>query len=362
MVSTVGSDAFAVPSVHRVAFWPGEGWLYRRFVWFAGSLLLLLGLDELRLRGGDIRRWDWLFVTGILAFLIALRPSLALPDKMHATLARLVAGKVLSAESDDLEAFERELHRSSRWAALVGGAVTVPVLVVVWIVARGGVTLYTIVEAAAALPVGLCIGRTVGYGRLGRRLNRSRSIIAVDPEHLDGATGLRPVGDFYFFQAKLLAVPAAFLGAWWVAIPFYGGQYDGWRNAYAALLAFVLLCELLAFFLPLRSFHLIMKEEKQRLLAEADEISHQALEVQRQLRAAPESVEVTRLEDRLGRLAHRYQAIEKMPTWPVSVRVRRRFALNNLILLIPVIAQLIGAPDSLQRLLDTLEKALTGRA
>jgi hypothetical protein len=202
----------------------------------------------------------------------------------------------------------------------------------------------------------------VGYGLLGRRLTRSRFTITVDPEHLDGATGLRPIGDFYFFQAMLLAVPAVFLGAWWVAIPFYGERYESWRDAYVALLAFVLACELLAFLLPLRSFHLVMREEKQRLLAEADEIGHQALEVQRQLRAAPPETDLGPLEDRLARLTRRYQAIEKMPTWPVSTRVRRRLALNNLILLIPVIAQLLGAPDSLQHLLDTLQKVITGQA
>lgn len=363
MISVV--DAFAVPWVRRVALWPGEGWLYRRFGWFSGVLFVLLGLNELSLWGGDVRRWDWLFVTGILAFLMALRPSLALPDKMHETLDRLRAGKVLSAGSQDPESFERDLHRSSRWTALIGGAVTVPVIVVAWIAARGLGTRYLgtmTTEALAAVPVGLCFGRTVGYGMLGRRLARSRFTITVDPEHLDGATGLRPVGDFYFFQAMLLAVPAAFLGIWWVAIPFYGERYAGWRDTYVALLAFVLVCELLAFFLPLRSFHLVLKDEKQRLLAEADELGHEALEIQRRLRHTPDKSEVDRLEDRLTRLTRRYQAIEKMPTWPVSARVRRRLTVNHVILLIPVIAQLLGAPDSLQHLLDALQKIITGQA
>ncbi|GAA4617215.1 hypothetical protein GCM10023195_76740 [Actinoallomurus liliacearum] len=358
------SVASAGSWVRRLALWPGEGLLYRRFGWFSGGLLVLLGLNELSLWGGDVRRWDWLFVTGILAFLMALRPSLALPDKMHETLDRLGTGKVLSGP-EDLQAFERNLHRSSRWAALVGGAVTVPVIAVAWIAARGLVGRYLgtmTAEVVAAVPVGLCFGRTVGYGLLGRRLTRSRFTVTVDPEHLDGATGLRPVGDFYFFQAMLLAVPAVFLGAWWVAIPFYGERYEGWRDAYVALLAIVLVCELLAFLLPLWSFHIVMKEEKRRLLAEADEIGHQALEVQRQLRSEPKETQLKHLEDRLARLTRRYQAIEKMPTWPVSTRVRRRLALNNVILLTPVVAQILGAPDSLQHLLDALQKVITGHA
>jgi hypothetical protein len=365
MISVVEPVVFAVPWVRHVALWPGEGLLYRRFGWFTGTLLVLLGANELNLWGRDIRRWDWLFVTGILAFLFALRPSLALPDRMHETLGRLRTGMVLSAGPRNFDGFERYLHRSSRRAALIGGAVTVPVIVVAWIAARGLTGRYVgtmATEAAAAVPVGLCFGRTVGYGLLGRRLTRARFTIAVDPEHLDGATGLRPIGDFYFFQAMLLAVPAVFLAGWWVVIPFYGERYAGWRNAYAALLAFVLVCELLAFLLPLRSFHLLMKQEKQRLLAEADEIGHQALEVQRRLRAAPPEADLKPLEDRLARLTRRYQAIERMPTWPVSARVRRRLAVNNLVLLLPVIGQLFDAPDAVQHLLDALQKVITGQA
>jgi hypothetical protein len=366
MISGVESMAFSVPGARRTAFWPGEGLLLRRFGWLAGIVLILTGLNELNLFGADARRWDWLFVTGIIAFLVDLRVSLTLPEKMHETLGRLATGRMLSATPEEHRDFERDLHRASKGTALAGAAILVPVVVIAWTVARGLVFPYLTtmtVEAVLAVPVGLCIGRTVGYGLLGRRLTRSGFTITADPEHLDGASGLRPVGDFYFFQAMLLAVPASFLGAWWVAIPFFGDRYgEGWRHAYAGLLAFVLLCEILAFLMPLRSFHLIMRREKQRLFAEADLIGHQALEVQRQLRTTAKEDELKGLEDRLGRLTRRYQAIEKMPTWPVSVRVRRRFTLNNLILLVPVLAQALGAPDSLQHLLDGLQKALTGQS
>jgi hypothetical protein len=144
------------------------------------------------------------------------------------------------------------------------------------------------VEVAAALLVGCFIGRAVGYGLLGRRLNKPRFEVTLDPEHLDpehldGAAGLRPIGDLYFFQAMLLAIPAAYLAIWWFLIPFLGDRYDDWRSPYVGLLAFILVCEILAFLLPLRSFHLILKRRKLKLLGEADSISQEVTELQRKL-------------------------------------------------------------------------------
>jgi hypothetical protein len=223
------------------------------------------------------------------------------------------------------------------------------------------------VEVAAAFPVGFFIGRAVSFGRLGRRLDRPRLAVnldaeRLDPEHLDGAAGLRPVGDLYFFQAMLLAIPAMYLAVWWFLIPLLGDRYSDWRSPYIGLLAFVLTCEILGFLLPLRSFHVIMKRRKLKLLGEADAISQEVTDLQRKLRSTLDEDEAKRLEDALSRRTQRYQAIESMPTWPVGVRVRRRFALSNILLFIPVVAQALGAPESWLNILEDLQQALSGQS
>lgn len=347
-------------SARSSALLPVEGWLRRYYAPVCAVLVAAVGANELYGRGRDLRRWDWLFVSGYLTLLACLRVALRLPDRVHRALGRLADRQVLGG---DLPGFERHVHRSGRRSALVGGCATPAVVMVAWVVAkRGGLPPYLptmLGEAVASVPVGLFAGRAVSYGLLGTRLRRQRLALALDPEHLDGAGGLRPVGDLYFFQATLLAVPAAFLGVWWFVIPLVGAYAD-WRNVYAGLLVPVLGCEVLAFLLPMRSFHVLMVRAKERLLLDADAISHEVTGLRQQLRRTADAAERERLEAHIASLTRRYQAIDRMRTWPVDVRIRRRFAAGNVVLFLPVIGQMLGAPDPWQRFLEAVQKAVTG--
>jgi hypothetical protein len=60
--------------------------------------------------------------------------------------------------------------------------------------------------------------------------------------------------------------------------------------------------------------------------------------------------------DPCSEITKRYEAIEAMPTWPVNARLRRRFTLNNLALLVPVAAQALGGSDQWQELLQGAQK------
>ena len=104
-----------------------------------------------------------------------------------------------------------------------------------------------------------------------------------------------------------------------------------------------------------------MSGEKARLLIEADQISEKATGIQKQLRGSTGEEVTAQLEDQLERMTKRYQAIVEMPTWPVDKRIQRRFALNNLVLFIPVIAQLLGAPSGWQHFVENLQRALSGQ-
>jgi hypothetical protein len=360
MMRFVGSD-----EVPGAALWPVEAWLRRRYGWFAGSVVTLVVLNELLAYGINLLRWDWLLVTGFVTFLLALRSALQLPDRIHEGIRRLSNRRALVGTEAQLADFERLLHRSGRRGALIGGIFCAVVLGAMFWFAFPGTLLTRLVllvaEVAAAVLVGFFVGRAVAYGMLGGLLEKRGLTVEVYPEHLDGAGGLRPVGDYFFFQATLLAVPAAYLAIWWLLFPVVG-RYDNWRMPYVGGLAFLVLCQIGAFLLPLRKFHRIMKKQKQERLVEADKLSHDASTLRDQLRDIDDDEESKRLEERLTRLTQRYQAIDKMSTWPMGVSVRRRFAVNNIVLFIPVAAQILGASESLQKVMEGLQKAVSGQS
>lgn len=117
----VESSVFPAPWNRRVAFWPGETRLGEHYVLVTGVLLVLLILNELHLWGPNVLRWDWLFVSGVLTFLVALKAALLLPDRVHEALSRLAARQVLRDRQDRLDDFlddfEQRLHASSRRSA-----------------------------------------------------------------------------------------------------------------------------------------------------------------------------------------------------------------------------------------------------
>jgi hypothetical protein len=150
----------------------------------------------------------------------------------------------------------------------------------------------------------------------------------------------------YFYQSGLLAIPGAFLAAWWLFIPLLGDRYLNWREPYAGLLFVVVVSEILVFILPMVSFHRLMLDRKNDLFGEADELSRRS--VRPNDAGANEN------------WAKRYAAIESMPTWPVDLRIRRRFGLRNALLLVPAVAQALGASQRTQDLIENLRTVLTG--
>lgn len=362
---SVRLTALSSPWTRALAFRPAENWLRRKYLHITMATLALLILNEFYAFGTYLPGWDWLYVSGWITFLLTFRASFLLPDKVDEVLNRLAASRVLDDSRNQLSGFKQELHESGRRAARIGGVIVAAVLALGWIVAKRGALpsyfLTVLLEVAGAFLAGSFIGRAVSCSRLGRRLEKEGFTINVEPEHLDGVAGLRPVGGLYFFQSAIVAVPGVFLAVWWFLIPLFGQRYSAWRGVYAGLLVFVILCEILAFFLPMWSFHFIMNEGKAQLLTEADQISEQVTGIQQQLRSSVNEGVAAQLGDKLERLTKRYRAIVEMPTWPVDKRIRRRFGINNLFLLIPVIAQPLGAPSSWQHFLENFQKVFSGQ-
>src|SRR5439155_1160813 len=72
------------------------------------------------------------------------------------------------------------------------------------------------------------------------------------PGHVDGAAGLKPLGDYYLYQALLVLLPAAFLLACSLIllIPSWDRRCDGWRGWFLGLLCVSICVEVDAFVAP----------------------------------------------------------------------------------------------------------------
>jgi hypothetical protein len=81
--------------------------------------------------------------------------------------------------------------------------------------------------------------------------------------------------------------------------------------------------------------------------------------VQAELTEASTNQERDELKDRLSSLTERYWAIERMPTWPVDTKMRRRFTLNNAALLLPLLTQSIHLTGGWQKALEEIQRILT---
>jgi hypothetical protein len=338
-----------------------ETWVQRHYVVFLCFVLGILALNEIWLFGLDLSQWDLLLISGAITFVVGLHFALRIPQKVDVALTRLVNRGVLQLTPETLANLKQDLSaRAARWAHRGGVSVTIVVLLAFLIAFGPDIIQHldlTLVEMLGGYIVGRYLGRMACYGQLGWLLRQRNIPLNVQPGHLDGAAGFKPVGDLYFFQAMVIAIPALYLAVWWFLIPAFD-QYAQWREPYLGLLAVVLTVEVLAFLIPVWSFHQEMLDQKTRLLDEADRLSRAVDSGQAELTEAKTGQERSELKDRLAQMTERYSAIEQMPTWPVDPRVRRRFTFNNLALFLPLISRSFQVTGAWQKVLEELQQIL----
>ncbi|HEV7826728.1 MAG TPA: hypothetical protein VGP02_17685 [Mycobacteriales bacterium] len=331
------------------------------YAWAAAAVAVGLVAYQAWWWGLALARWDWLLLTGVATLLLGLPASRRLPDRVDTAVDRLTNRGALRPDAGD--ALRARLHGTARRFGLVGAGCAPLVLFLLWPAGVVTVDVLLVLEMLAAVPVGRFIGSTVAYGMLGRHLRGERAAarVVLEPGHPDGAAGLRPLGELYFFQAKLLAWIGGFVGIWWLVFPLLGGRYARWREPYLQLFGVVVACELLAFLIPLWWVHQAMADGRRELLRAADrELTPTIVALHREILGAPDPEQLAFRRDRLAALKDRYSAVDRMPTWPVDVRIRRRFALNNAALLIPVVTNVVGASKPWQTIADALQRWLSG--
>ncbi len=329
-------------SIRRVTAWL-EYHFDQHFIVFLFLTIALVLINEQLRFGPNISEWDPLFISGVITLVIGIRLARKIPEKVDETINRLANRGSVELEAAGLPVLKQHLEaRTENWVRWGGIIIGMAVLIAFYIVFRFEVqVLFTVEAALAGYVAGRYLGRAASYGRLAQFLRNEQVALKVQPGHLDGVAGLKPIGDLYFFQAMLIAIPAVFLAVWWVLIPFFP-YYRTWRVPYAGLLAITLLYEILSFLLPLWAFHQEMQKQKVKLLEEADGFSHRIVDLQAKLIDARTDQERSSLQEQLSLLTDRYWIIEQMPTWPVDIKVRRKFTLSNLALFLPLIGQMLS--------------------
>ena len=339
------------------------GWqavLSRYLLYGIGFLVLVFCYLEYRRVGWKWIGWDWMFISGLVAFIIALYFARTIPNRMAQTLYRLVNRGAFALAPQELDGFKSRMTERARFfASLLAAFVGLAILVAFMFAYRERIfnkLPETILETALGLVAGYYIGQMIAYGTMGQLAKGENVPIVTQPGHIDRAAGLKPIGDFYFFQAMVVAIPSIFLAVWWFIIPIFTPWYSHWRNPYLGLLIIALAFEILSFIVPMWVFHLVMRDQKIEHLVKADELSNHILLLEEKILAAKEAPLLKELQQQLDFQRGKYWEIEQMPTWPVDAKTRRRFTVNNVFLFLPFILDLLSASDALRKFLDILVK------
>lgn len=306
--------------------------------------------------------WDFLLLTGMAALWFGLLVVASVDDEFDNMISRLVERGVLPRDIDRsalAQLLDEKANLAARGIALVSAlAMLIAFAVSVYYEPRFDKALLALPEVIGAYIAGSYLGRMVSFGRLAAHIAQAGWTISIFPEHVDGVGGLKPVGDFYFRQAMIAAIPVLFLGIWSVIFPYWDGRdYSHWVDPYLGLLVVALIIMLAAFLAPMVKFHNLMREEKHDALLKADKLSRQVREERES--NAPDT-DITDIADKIEVLRSRYWNIENMPVWPLHISTLKRFRRNYLVLTTPLITRLIEDNTNVGKQVADLLKALGG--
>jgi uncharacterized ion transporter superfamily protein YfcC len=148
------------------------------------------------------------------------------------------------------------------------------------------------------------------------------------------------VGELYFFQAILVAIPALYFAVTSLLIVALAlDSYSYFLTPYLYLFLLMIVIEVLAFIVPMWSFHKDMEDQKLLWMHDTDTLARQIVTEQAALKEAHTHEEVVALNDQLAAHTSSYRTIKQMPTWPVNASTTWRFVGANVSLFVPILIQ-----------------------
>ena len=330
-----------------------------RLLWL---VLLLLPIHQFYYFGTVITQWDALLFSGLLAFMFGLHLIGGLRERFENTVHRLMNRGALRIDESQVGRLFIPIERHAQYWARLGGVLAFLAIGAAFLIVLSGDFIWQrallgIADALGAYVAGTYLGRMASYGQFGWQLQMDAIDVELQPDHVDGVAGLKPMGDYYFRQAMIAGIPAFFLAIWWFAFPVWPRDYTYWEQPYLALLSVAIAIQILAFLVPIWSFHRLMQKAKQRWLEQADQLGNEIIELQRGIDSGqPGSAKPVASEPQIAEMRRRYWAIEDMATWPVDMKTRKRFKVNNLLLFVPLIGDLAKRNVEWGQVLSFLQK------
>lgn len=209
----------------------------------------------------------------------------------------------------------------------------------------------TLIGAAA----GLAIWRMLVVGLKVYELGRLP--LQIQLGHPDRCGGFKPLGDLCLWNALILSVPGVFLG-WWILVgpaSQYGSRYVALHSLLASV---VVVLATVAFLLPLWRIHRVMVESARGLRDDIEQHGQRIDELTRKLIAAREDLpdeSWERLAKDLERRQALYRANEKVPTWPIDVRLAVKFGTSQAVPLLGITGLGKPAIDAIKALTSFID-------
>jgi hypothetical protein len=396
-MSTSTPPEASPPGISLREMWPET--FFRRYFWiFLGMVIAfrvfteyqianspgyrLLGAPSASVNTATQNHWplDILYDAELLIFFLCYPLFRQVPGRLRYMFIRLADRGALLLPGDDRQSLQAKLQQQSDRLAWIFGFLVAGVAAEADIrfdilhflpslppTAASQTNVYLdLVEPAAETVValvlgfiaGLIIGRTVAYGYLGRLLRTHGSVLHAQPGHLDGAAGLKPVGDFYFSQALIFAIPSFFVLFSYVFLKLIPASSfpSFWTNALLPVLGISIVVEIGTFIMPLLYFHTEMLEQKVMLLRGADRLSAQVAALQAELITDVHAAIPTDFTDRIEAQTNYYTAVQHLPTWPVATGTWARFFVGNAGLILPLLSQFLVSTGWLTSAIDALQK------
>lgn len=334
---------------------------HRFIIYTLWLILILLLIYQYCYYRFEFLQWDLLLLTGLLTFILGLRLIGGVRKRFELTLSRLLTREVLKIEEEGRNEFFDQLEENAQNWARIGGIIGAVAMVGAFVFALfqdffWQRALLGIAEAIGAYIAGTYLGRIASYGQLGWQLKKRLVEIEMQPSHVDGVAGLKPVGDFFFYQAMIVAIPAIFLAVWWFLFPIWPRDYSHWEQAYLALLSIAIVIEILAFLVPIWSFHRIMQSEKTKWLETADRLSIE-IRYKQSDSEFDHSLEKKNIQsEKIEVMRKLCWSIENMSTWPIDIKTKKRFRFNNILLFIPFLGDIAKRNLDWKQILDILKE------
>lgn len=325
--------------------------------------LIFIIFYQFYMDGVNYTQWDIMLITEVAIFVVALRILETLPTRFNNTFSRLETRKILNLTKEEKEEVIKQLDSQGELVArivavLLALAILLSFVDVLIKKFEYDTLLLSIAEVFGAYIAGEYIGRMINYGFLGRLLLKNNLKINIDPWHVDNVGGLKPLGDFFYFQAKIVAIPAVFLALWWFMFPFWPRDYSHWLDSYAWLMAGAMILVFITYMIPQWSFHRLMLKSKKEWRAVSDKMSHDITQLRHYLDNCKNNDEKKINLSLIAEKTKRYWDIENMTTWPVDISTGRKFKLNNLILLLPLFGDIFNLNDEWVSAINTIKNII----